>query len=121
MSAKNGIKPKLTPFLAGVFVLVGLSGTLMFLHVDPGFLEHLHKWLGILLVATGLFHVYLNWRPFKAYLREGGYVPPVVALVLVSFLLMMGGNGDHHKERDGYRSDHRVESHEHSSTREHHD
>ena len=121
MSANSGFRHKLTPFLASVFVLVGFSGTLMFLHIDAGFLEHLHKWLGILLVACGIIHLYLNWRPFKAYLKEGGYIPPVLALVLLSFLLMTGGNGDHHGDRDGHQQSYHVEDHEHQAARGHHE
>ena len=98
-----------TPLTIGVFGVMGVTGVLMFFHLDTGLNKPAHEWLGWLMVAAAAAHGVANWpglrrhlvasRPAQAILAlavvmlagsflplgdEGGASPPVMALQAMS-------------------------------------
>ena len=59
-----------TPAIVGSFLIMALTGTLMFFHLDSGINKGLHEWAGMVMVVAGVAHLWLNWRPFMTYLRR---------------------------------------------------
>ena len=59
-----------TPITAGAFILMAVTGILMFFHLDTGLNQAAHEWLGWVLLAGVGLHVITNWRPFKGHLRN---------------------------------------------------
>lgn len=49
-----------TPFISLVFLMVGISGLLMFLHLFDGYTEVLHEVFGLFFVICAVFHIILN-------------------------------------------------------------
>ncbi|MBK5946103.1 hypothetical protein CCR83_06475 [Rhodobacter veldkampii DSM 11550] len=59
-----------TPLVIGAFLVMAVSGVLMFFHLNTGLMKGIHEWAGLVMVAGGIAHLILNWRPFMAYLRR---------------------------------------------------
>lgn len=59
-----------TPAIIGSFLVMSVSGVLLFFHVEPPLTKVLHEWAGLVMVAGGLAHLWLNRRPFTHYFRR---------------------------------------------------
>jgi len=64
------LRPWATPLVAASFLLMAVTGTLMFLHAAPGLAREIHEWAGWIFLAGAGAHLALNWRPFAAHLRR---------------------------------------------------
>lgn len=85
-----------TPLTTASFIVVAITGVLMFFHLDFGLIKPAHEWLSWLLVVGGIAHVIINWKPLVNYLaKPAGKLIIVSVLVLgaLSFLPIGGGEG----------------------------
>ncbi|EEW25579.1 DUF4405 domain-containing protein [Rhodobacter ferrooxidans] len=84
-----------TPLVIGAFLLMGVTGVLMFFHLNTGLAKELHEWAGLLFVAGGLAHLWLNWRAFTTYLKRplASGIMGLGALALGVSFLSLGGGG----------------------------
>lgn len=73
-----------TPFLAFIFVPVGISGVLMFFHLADGFTEVLHEVLGVTFLLFVFFHVTLNWKSMKGHFGKRNFTIAAAAVTVVS-------------------------------------
>jgi nitroreductase len=73
-----------SPIVAVSFVLVSVTGILMLLQVKTFGMNNLHKWIGVLFVASGLFHLVLNWKVFLSHLKEK------IGVAAAAFALLLG-------------------------------
>lgn len=87
-----------TPLTIGAFLLMAVTGVLMFFHLDIGLNKAAHEWLGWAMVAGVVCHSIANWPAFKRHLgrRTGLVIIGVFALLLAgSFAVQppqQGGN-----------------------------
>ena len=78
-----------TPVTAGAFVLMALTGLLMFFHFDRGSNHLVHEWAGLILVLAVAFHLSANFSNFKKHIssRIGlSLIAVFVMVFLLSFL-----------------------------------
>ena len=86
-------RPWITPLVIGSFVLIAVTGVLMFFHPDRGLNKLAHEWLSWLMLAGVGLHVLLNLPAFKRYLSQKTslVVMGVFALALgLSFVSLPG-------------------------------
>lgn len=82
-----------TPLTVGSFLLISVTGVLMFFHLETGLSKAAHEWLGWVLLFGVAAHLWLNWRPFSTYFKR----PAAVAImgtgaaVLLAALLVPAG------------------------------
>jgi len=57
-----------TPLTAGAFIILAVTGVLMFFHLDRGLNHDAHEWLGWALLIGASAHVYSNFPAFKMHL-----------------------------------------------------
>lgn len=72
------------PLTIGAFVVVAVTGILMFFHLNTGLMKLAHEWLGWLFVIGAVAHVAVNWKAFLGYFSR----PMGLAIILV--LLVLG-------------------------------
>jgi len=86
-----------TPLTIGSFLLIAVTGVLMFFHLNTGLNKAAHEWLGwFLLVGVGA-HLWLNWRAFSTYFNRRGALAIMgvfVAVLLASFAPISGGEAE---------------------------
>jgi len=74
-----------TPLTAGAFIVLAVTGLLMFFHLDRG-LNHLaHEWIGWLLVLGVVCHVTANFLGFKKHLSG-----MLGKALIIAFILVLG-------------------------------
>lgn len=73
-----------TPLTAGSFIVLAVTGLLMFFHFDRGLNHFAHEWIGWVLLLGVLCHVTANFRAFKQHLS--GRLGQVLLLVFIVIL-----------------------------------
>lgn len=70
MSKKRTLRGWATPLTIGSFILMAISGVLMFFDVVPGYLTFAHEWFSwLFLLGTG-GHIVVNYRPLMFHLKS---------------------------------------------------
>ena len=84
-----------TPLTIGAFILMAVTGILMFFHVQLGIIKVAHEWLSWAMVAGVSLHIFLNLNAFKRYFTQttGKVVVGLFALVLALSFIPAGGDG----------------------------
>ncbi|WP_432447942.1 DUF4405 domain-containing protein [Aliiroseovarius marinus] len=84
-----------TPLVVGSFLLMGVTGILMFFHLETMLGKVVHEWAGWLMVIGVGAHVVLNWRPMTLYLKRplARLIMGAGAALTVATLLPIGGTG----------------------------
>jgi hypothetical protein len=59
-----------TPITIGSFLLLGVTGLLMFFKVRGGLIVVAHEWLSPIFVVGACLHIWLNWGPVRANLSQ---------------------------------------------------
>lgn len=80
----------ITPFIFLTFLVVGLSGLLMFLHLFDGYTEVVHEYLGLFFLLCAIFHIVINWKALKVHFKKVVFLPSLFALLVVSATLVVG-------------------------------
>jgi phage FluMu protein gp41 len=85
-----------TPITAGAFLLSGVTGILIFFHMETGANKFVHEWLGWLLVAGAALHVVVNYAGFKSHLAtsRGKVLLGVFAVALIARFIPVSGEID---------------------------
>jgi len=81
---KPWIKESATSLTALVFLVVGVSGVLLYFHLFEAQVKELHETLGLLFAAAALLHVYFNWKGMKRYFPKKLFMGYAAALTAVS-------------------------------------
>jgi hypothetical protein len=79
----------ITPFISLVFLVVGLSGLLMFFHLFDGYTEVVHECLGAFFVVCAFFHIMLNWQALKIHFKRGIFLPAVLGIATISMAFII--------------------------------
>lgn len=79
----------ITPFISLVFLVVGISGLLMFFHLFDGYTEVVHEILGLFFVICAIFHIILNWKALKIHFKKGVFLPAILAILTLSVILVV--------------------------------
>ncbi len=83
-----------TPVTIGAFLISGLTGVLIFFHINFGLIRGAHEWLSWFLVLGVIFHVWLNWKAFARYFskRMGVGIMALFAVLTIISLIPFGGS-----------------------------
>lgn len=79
-----------TPFISLVFLVVGLSGLLMFFHLFDGYTEVVHEILGVFFIICAIFHIILNWKALRIHFKRGVFIPALLGVLAISVTLIVG-------------------------------
>lgn len=71
----------ITPFVASIFIMIGITGVLMFWHLLDGYTEFVHESMGLLFVVVAVMHVLVNWKSLKSHLRKTVLLPVALAVM----------------------------------------
>ena len=91
------LRPWATPLTIGAFVLMAITGLLMFFHLESGLNKVAHEWLGWAMVTGVVAHAALHWRSLKRYvtdLRTGQVIIAAFVLVLGASFVVQGEEGE---------------------------
>jgi len=78
-----------TPFISLLFVVVGISGLLMFFHLFDGYTEVVHEVLGLFFLICAVFHILLNWKALKIHFKKAVFLPALFGIITISTILVV--------------------------------
>lgn len=59
-----------TPLTAATFLVTAVTGILLYLHAGGSLSRDAHIWIGFAVTAVLVLHIFINWRPFRSYLKR---------------------------------------------------
>lgn len=85
-----------TPITAGAFLLSGVTGILIFFHLESGTGKFMHEWLGWVLLGGAALHVIANYTGLKSHLAtlRGQLLVGIFAVALLVSFIPLGGGQD---------------------------
>jgi hypothetical protein len=89
-----------TPYLSFIFLVVGLSGMFMFLHLFDDYTAVVHEFLGLTFALFAMLHIYTNWKSIANYDRKKKLLLPGIVILLVSSALILIGKAQGNLERE---------------------
>jgi membrane protease YdiL (CAAX protease family) len=92
---RSQIKVWATSLTALVFLVVGISGVMLFFHLGEQYVKNLHEYLGVLFVFAAFFHLFFNWKPMKRYFTKRAFQIGLVGTILVSALFVLNSSSSH--------------------------
>jgi hypothetical protein len=93
-----------TPITVGAFLLMAVTGILMFFHLDTGLNKDAHEWLGWAMVAGVVAHVLANFGAFKRHLARRSALAIIglfVVILAASFFIKREDEGGNPNRRAG--------------------
>ena len=84
MSVK--MKSWATPLAAGTFVILAVTGILMFFKINIGYIKPVHEWLSWAMVIGVVFHTIANWKPFISYFSKKPSLSIIGAGLIITML-----------------------------------
>jgi hypothetical protein len=79
----------ITPFISLVFLVVGLSGLLMFFHLFDGYTEVVHEILGLFFIVCAIAHIIINWTALRVHFKKGVFIPALIGVLIISASLIV--------------------------------
>lgn len=79
-----------TPLIALIFLVVGISGLCMFFHLFDGYTEVVHEYLGVAFFVAAICHAIINWNALKFHFKKKVFIPAAIAVTSISiaFIIM---------------------------------
>lgn len=92
-----------TPVTIGSFLLLGVTGLLMFVKVRGGLIVVAHEWLSPIFVIGAGLHIWLNWTAVRANLSSKGGVAIVgMFTALLALSIFPPRDAEEHAREHGH-------------------
>jgi len=78
-----------TSFTATLFLVIGISGVMMFFHFYDNQVKSLHEYLGLAFIVAVLLHIFYNWKSMKNYFSKKSFIIIAVTTLLVSNVFIL--------------------------------
>ncbi len=73
-----------TSFTTLTFLVISISGVMMFFHVFEMQVKALHNILGLVFVIAGGVHVIMNWKSMKNYFSKKVFISATIIVIIAS-------------------------------------
>ena len=82
----------------GSFIVISLTGILMFFHINIGLVKLAHEWLSWVFVVAAICHAIVHWKLLLGYFRNRAALAVMVPILVLGGLSLIpaGGNGPTH-------------------------
>jgi len=77
-----------TSSTATVFIVIAITGVMLFFHLFESNVKELHEVMGVVFVVAALAHIAANWRAMRNYFSKKIFIliGTIVAIVVVGFI-----------------------------------
>jgi hypothetical protein len=89
----------ITPYITFLFLVIGLSGILRFLHVFDDYTQIVHEVLGLAFVIFSILHIIINWKSLKIHFKKRVFITSAIVVLLLSVGLVIIGKIHVNEER----------------------
>lgn len=96
MLSQKELRLWISPVTSVSFVVMALTGCLMFFGVRARLINGVHEWMGLLFVVFGLVHLMLNWGQLVSYFTlRAARLALIGAVVMCILIALSAGQGEH--------------------------
>lgn len=81
----------ITPYITFLFLVIGLSGIFMFLHVFDDYTQIVHEFFGLAFVIFTVLHIIINWKSLRIHFKKKMFVTSAIVVLLLSVGLIILG------------------------------
>lgn len=71
------------------FLVIGITGVMMFFHVFDKYTKQLHEILGLVFITAVIFHIIVNFKSMKQYFTKKIFMASGIIAVIVSLLFIL--------------------------------
>jgi len=96
---KTEKKDLATSFTTFTFIVIAISGVMMFFHFFDNYVENLHEILGLLFIVVVLFHVVYNFKSMKNYFSKKIFGLSALGIVMVSLIFILNAKDGHNPKK----------------------
>jgi hypothetical protein len=96
-------RTNLNPSLTLAFLIVSVTGMMLFFHIGGGSIHPLHEWMSVVFLILCIVHLSLNWKLLWAYLKHGPITLSFIVIFLLSAVLLLAGGNKDERSVDGRR------------------
>jgi len=87
-----------TSFTATLFLVIGLSGVMMYFHFYDSKVKELHEVLGLFFVGAIVLHIFFNWPSMKRYFSKKIFlIASAVTFIAAGFFVVTAPSGQNPK------------------------
>lgn len=86
---KLSLKNLVTSLTTFVFLVIGVSGVMMYFHLYDEYVKELHEIIGLFFVAVVLLHVFYNFKSMKNYFSKKEFRYSAITIAIVSLVFML--------------------------------
>jgi predicted ABC-type exoprotein transport system permease subunit len=87
-----------TSFTTTLFLVIGISGVMMYFHFFDSKVKEMHEVLGLFFVGAILLHVFFNWASMKKYFTKKIFlIASAITLVTAGFFIATAPSGQNPK------------------------
>jgi ABC-type uncharacterized transport system permease subunit len=87
-------KTFITSFLVFIFLILGISGVLMFFHIFDDYTKLIHEITGLIFVLFVFVHIILNRQSIKIYAKQKVFLLAGIIILICAALLIFIGKND---------------------------
>ena len=87
-------------FTTIMFIIVGITGIMMFFHVLDGYVRSMHEIIGIVFCVAVMFYVIFNFNSMKKYFKKKMFIYSAIVTVIFSIALTAISGSDNHRDRN---------------------
>lgn len=88
-----------TSLTTSLFLVIAISGIMMFFHLFSGQVKELHEIFGLVFVGAVVFHVFFNFKNMQKYFTKRVFISVSLLTIIVSsaFIIQSFSKGDNPK------------------------
>ncbi|WP_331775386.1 DUF4405 domain-containing protein [Sulfurospirillum sp. 1612] len=81
---RSSLKDIATSMTSLVFLVIAISGVMLYFHILDGSVKSMHEIMGLVFVAVAALHLFFNFKPMKRYFGKKIFMVSVILVGLVS-------------------------------------
>ncbi len=72
-----------TSLTSTIFLVIGITGVMMYFHILDAFTKNMHEILGLVFVGAVVFHVFFHWHSMKKYFTKKVFLSSLLVVFIV--------------------------------------
>lgn len=81
-----------TSFTALIFIVIAITGILMFFHLLDAYTKQLHEIIGLGFVVAVLLHLAFNWKQMKMYFSKKIFLSTAILVSIFSLVFILNSS-----------------------------
>ncbi len=77
----------------GSFLVVSVTGIIMFFHINIGWIKIAHEWMSWVFVTAAVCHAMVHWKSLLGYFRNRAALAVILPIVVVGLLSLLPVTG----------------------------